>query len=119
MDGPQYRLAVYGTLAPGCPNHHVLADIAGRWVDGTVAGELEKQGWGSELGYPGIVLATDRGPVAVSVLESEDLPDHWSRLDAFEGPGYRRTTTTVSTADGPVEASIYELAPEAVDRHDR
>ena len=104
------RLAVYGTLAPGRPNAHVLADLAGRWIEGAVRGYLRPDGWGAELGYPGIVLDPDGPVVEVMLLESADLADHWSRLDEFEGPGYRRTTTTVETADGPLDTSIYVLA---------
>lgn len=111
MDGADWRLAVYGTLAPGRPNHHVVADLAGRWITGTVRGTLREQGWGSALGYPGILLDPAGPEVAVDVLESAQLPAHWERLDDFEGPGYRRTVTMVSTAEGEVQASIYQLAP--------
>ena len=104
------RLAVYGTLAPGRPNAHVLADVPGRWIEGTVRGVLHESGWGAALGYPGIVLDPDGPTVAVSVLESPALRDHWRRLDAFEGPGYRRTTTTVYTSVGALDAAIYVLA---------
>ncbi len=109
MSDAEHRLAVYGTLGPGCPNHHVLADVPGRWLPGTVRGVLQQQGWGSDLGFPGIVLDTAGDEVAVEVLESAELPDHWRRLDAFEGPGYRRATVSVTTDDGIIEASIYEL----------
>ena len=104
------RLAVYGTLAPGRPNAHVLADIPGRWIGGVVRGVLLPAGWGAELGYPGIVLDPAGPIVNVSVFESHVLNDHWSRLDAFEGPGYLRTTTTVHTSSGDLDAAIYVLA---------
>ena len=35
-----HRLAVYGSLAPGQTNHHVVADIPGTWTGGTVEGLL-------------------------------------------------------------------------------
>lgn len=104
------RLAVYGTLAPGRPNEHVLADIPGRWFEGTVRGTLRREGWGADLGFPGIVLDPEGPTVEVAVLESDALRDQWSRLDDFEGPGYRRTITTVDTSDGPLDAAIYVLA---------
>ena len=112
VDGSNWRLAVYGTLAPGRPNHHILADLTGRWIAGTVRGTLREQGWGSELGYPGILLDPSGPEVAVDVLESAQLPAHWERLDDFEGPGYHRTVTVVSTTEGEVQASTYQLAPE-------
>ena len=105
-----YRFAVYGTLAPGEPNHHQLSGLAGRWIEGTVRGQLIQEGWGAELGYPGIVLAVDGPTVRVQLFDSPDLPDHWARLDEFEGSGYQRTVTKVKTAEGDLSASIYVLA---------
>lgn len=104
------RLAVYGTLAPGRPNHHQLAGLAGRWIEGTVRGQLHEAGWGTYLGYPAIVLDASASTVDVQVFESSDLPEHWDRLDAFEGAAYRRAVTSVHTNEGVVSASIYTLA---------
>jgi hypothetical protein len=42
-------------------------------------------GWGTALGSPGLVLDQSGPPVDVHLFESLDLPDHWSRLDEFEG----------------------------------
>ena len=50
------RLFVYGTLAPGRPNEHVLGEIEGSWEAATVTGTLRQDGWGAEMGYPGIDL---------------------------------------------------------------
>ena len=49
-------LFVYGTLAPGRPNEHVLTALGGTWQPATVKGHLKPQGWGAEMGYPGLVL---------------------------------------------------------------
>lgn len=106
------RLAVYGTLRPGHPNHHVLSGITGRWFEGQIRGRLIEEGWGAALGSPGMVLDVAAEPVDVWVLESCELVDHWTRLDEFEGPGYRRVSATVRAADGDVAASIYVLATE-------
>ena len=107
---PKCRLAVYGTLAPGRPNHHQLDGLAGRWIEGPVDGQLLQDGWGAELGHPGISLDRDGPPISVQLFESPDLPNHWPRLDEFEGSGYRRTVTTVNTAEGDLLASIYVLS---------
>jgi gamma-glutamylcyclotransferase (GGCT)/AIG2-like uncharacterized protein YtfP len=104
------RLATYGTLGPGRPNHAQLAGLSGRWLAGHVRGSLAQAGWGAELGYPGLVLDPEGPLVEVDVFESPELPDHWHRLDAFEGPGYRRIAVDVSTAEGLLRASIYVLA---------
>ena len=109
--GSDCRLAAYGSLAPGRINHHQLHGLTGRWIRGTVRGKLLPKGWGAELGYPGIVLDPDGPTVDVQLFDSPDLPDYWTRLDEFEGSGYRRTVTEVTTAAGVLEASIYVLAP--------
>ncbi len=106
------RLAPYGSLSPGRVNHHQLAMLRGHWRQGTVRGRLVAAGWRASLGHPGLVL-DPRGPlVEVSLFESPDLPGHWSRLDAFEGTGYRRVLTQVSTPEGEWDAWIYVLAGE-------
>ena len=48
-----HTLAVYGTLAPGQPNHHVVEPFEGEWTDGLIEGDLLPAGWGAALGYPG------------------------------------------------------------------
>lgn len=108
-DGPHPldRLAVYGTLSPGGDNAHVLAGVTGRWTTGTIAGTRHRDGW---HGYPGLVL-DGAEQVPVHVLEAPRLSDHLRRLDAFEGPGYRRVVAQVELADGrTVEAWTYVLA---------
>ena len=113
--GPHTRLATYGSLAPGRPNHGQLtAGLSGRWLAGRVRGSLVQEGWGAELGYPGLILDAGGPLVEVDVFESSALPHHWHRLDAFEGPGYRRVATDVSTAEGVLPASIYVLAETIV-----
>jgi gamma-glutamylcyclotransferase (GGCT)/AIG2-like uncharacterized protein YtfP len=106
-DGPETRLATYGTLAPGRQNQGQLSDLPGRWLVGHVYGSLIEAGWGAKLGYPAMILEPDGGPIEVFVFESRALVDHWQRLDAFEGPGYRRTTVDVLTDEGVLSASIY------------
>lgn len=110
----EQRLAVYGTLGPGRPNHHQLAGMRGDWSEGVLHGHLHESGWGAALGYPGIVLDPHGPPVSVELFDSPDLPAHWVRLDSFEGPGYERVPVRVQTDAGPVDAMIYVLRPEAV-----
>lgn len=104
-----HRLATYGTLAPGRPNHHQLDGLEGRWFEGRVYGTLVDAGWGATFGYPALILDACGSAVDVQVFESIDLPAHWPRLDQFEGPGYQRVATTVRTPVGEVAASIYVL----------
>lgn len=113
----EMRLATYGTLAPGRVNHHQLAELSGTWRKGIVRGRLLEEGWGAAHGCPGIVLDPEGPEVEVHIFESSDLPAHWARLDAFEGPGYRRVEVAARTQDGAQDGSLavslYELAPEA------
>ena len=108
-----HRLATYGSLAPGRVNHFQLDGLDGRWSAGWVNGTLIDRGWGAGLGYPAMILDPDGSPVEVQVFESTDLPDHWSRLDDFEGPGYSRVVASISTPDGDLAAYIYVLANQA------
>lgn len=101
------HLATYGTLAPGRPNHHKLAGLEGRWLVGEVRGKLVRRGWGAALGYPALILADDGDAIQVHLFLSPDLPQHWDRLDAFEGPEYRRASVQVQTPEGFLEAWIY------------
>ncbi len=105
-----HRLAVYGTLAPGRSNHHQLAGLKGDWHPATVHGRLVAQGWAATEGYPALFLDPDAPAIDIQLFISADLPDHWQRLDDFEGPGYRRTAITVSIGDESVDAWIYAAA---------
>ena len=109
---PYTRLAVYGTLAPGRVNHGQISALRGNWQRGTVKGKLFSSGWGAALGFPGLILDPLGRPVDVDVFESLELPEHWARLDKFEGSGYRRVVTTVNTAAGNLAACIYVLAED-------
>lgn len=105
------RLFVYGTLAPGRPNAHVLADVPGTWEKATVRGRLIEQGWGAALGYPGIIPSESGDEVHGFVFSSDELPAYWDRLDAFEGAGYVRVLVPARLDSGTVvDACIYALA---------
>lgn len=106
----QMRLATYGSLAPGRPNHKHLSDLKGVWGKGTVRGRLVAEGWGASMGFPGLVLDLAGPEVEVDLLSSAELPRHWPRLDAFEGEGYHRVVAEVATPDGACRACIYVLA---------
>lgn len=114
------RLFVYGTLAPGRPNEHVLADVGGEWEPASVRGVLVQEGWGVEHGYPAITLAEDMDgaldeeapEVSGLLFASEHLDEHWARLDEFEGIGYERVPVQALRPDGRrVEAQVYVHRP--------
>jgi gamma-glutamylcyclotransferase (GGCT)/AIG2-like uncharacterized protein YtfP len=109
-----HTLAVYGTLAPGRPNHHVLAPLGGEWTDGLIEGDLLPVGWGAALGYPGFRPRVGGDAVAVQVLIASSLATAWPTLDRFEGPGYQRILVPIfSTELGPGrvdERRLYTVA---------
>ena len=108
------RMAFYGTLRRGGENHYEVRSIPGEWHDATVRGWVYDITWGPVDGYPGITLDPGAPPAAVDVLDSDDLEKHLRRIDAFEGPGYRRIEVDVTLADGTATTAwIYEADPEA------
>ena len=112
-----HRLFVYGTLAPGRPNAHVLADVPGTWEPATVTGTLLAEGWGAAEGYPGIILSEQGDAVEGLLFSSDSLAEHWARLDEFEGEGYERVLTTVQRKDGAVvDAYVYALRGNSSER---
>src|SRR5215207_356114 len=85
--GTGHTLAVYGTLAPGKPNHHVLAPLGGEWTDGLIEGDLLPMGWGAELGYPGFrPRGRRRGGAGV---DRSLVGDRLGRPRPLRGPGVR------------------------------
>lgn len=108
--GTSHTLAVYGTLAPGQPNHHVVAPLGGEWTDGVVEGDLFPVGWGAALGYPAFLPRAGGAAVAVKVLNSSLLAAAWPDLDGFEGPGYRRILVLVFKPGPADERRLYTVA---------
>lgn len=99
--GTGRALAVYGTIAPGRPNHHILAPLGGEWTEGLIEGDLLEAGWGAALGYPGFRPRARGDAVAAQVLSSPTFATAWPDLDRFEGPGYERILVPVfGTAPG-------------------
>lgn len=125
LDHPERRLAAYGSLLPGENNHHHVASLVGRWVEGTVEGTLHDRGWAARQGYPGFVPGTSGDRVAVKVFESLALPEAWDRLDAFEGKAYRRILAPIEMKSGTGAGgetvwrvcNIYELTDLAGPAH--
>ena len=104
------RLFVYGTLAPGQPNEHVLTPLAGAWQPATVKGRLMPQGWGAALGFPALAPAANGDAIRGFVFSSLHLADFWPTLDAFEGEQYERVLIEARLDDGSkVDAFVYVL----------
>ncbi|MEM7019543.1 MAG: gamma-glutamylcyclotransferase family protein [Pseudomonadota bacterium] len=103
------RLFVYGSLAPGRANHNILEEIPGVWQAASLRGKLLQEGWGVELGYPGIIPSEEGDEVEGFAFSSSYLAEHWPRLDAFEGEGYERILVAVQIDGATVEAFVYAL----------
>jgi len=118
---PNRALAVYGTLAPGASNHQVVADIDGQWVEAAIRGHRFTARWRDTPGYPGF-RPDPGGPVVEAlILVADELPEHWDRLDGFEGPGYRRVEIDVFDRAGVQalgRAWVYETLTEFWDEPD-
>lgn len=105
------RLFVYSTLAPGRANHKIMEGIPRSWEAATVRGTLLQEGWGSSVGYPGIIPSEEGDKVEGFLFSSDHLAKHWSMLDNFEGEGYRRVTVTVRVnGTHNVESYVYALS---------
>jgi gamma-glutamylcyclotransferase (GGCT)/AIG2-like uncharacterized protein YtfP len=105
-----HNLAVYGTLAPGQPNHHVVVPLGGEWTDGVIEGDLLQVGWGAALGYPAFRPGAGPATVPVKLLTTPRLAAAWPDLDAFEGAEYRRILIPVFTPGPAGERRLYTVA---------
>ena len=102
LDRPDERLVIYGTLAPGKPNHNVIEDLSGVYCDCSVHGRI------SEVdGLPYFTWAPSEARLAAQLFSSRQLPDKWDDLDRFEGDGYKRRLIPATVGDGLTVASIY------------
>ncbi len=106
---PSRRLAAYGSLRPGERNHHLVSGIPGRWSEGVVRGTLYESGWGAALGHPALVWDEEAPEVPVRILAADSLPEHWDRLDAFEGEAYLRILVPVITGESERVCNLYAL----------
>jgi gamma-glutamylcyclotransferase (GGCT)/AIG2-like uncharacterized protein YtfP len=111
--GTSEILAVYGSLAPGKSNYHIVEPLGGEWTDGFIEGDLFQTGWGAALGYWSFRPRAGGERIAVKVLTSPRLSGAWQMLDDFEGSEYERILVAVfknGSADLPellTVANIY------------
>jgi len=104
------KLFVYGSLAPGKENAHILEKLNGTWQPGYIIGRLYKEGWGDDLGYPGVRLDEQVEKIEGLVFTSNQLTGFWPELDDFEGDSYQRTPVKVVLEDlSETETFVYQL----------
>lgn len=110
MRDETHCLFVYGSLAPGRTYEHVLSALGGTWQAGMVKGYLELQGWGAQIGYPGLVLDEGGEEIQGYIFSSDGLAAFWEELDDFEGEQYQRVMAKVYKDDGSsTRAHVYVL----------
>lgn len=113
FQNPAHTLIIYGSLAPGEKNHHIVAHIKGQWLNAKVFGSLENMGWGANYGYLGFRKASQTTPqeIPVHILISEELPQNWEYLDDFEGDGYQRVLCEYELNNGETsQGYIYAVS---------
>lgn len=104
------KLFIYGTLAPGRPNEHILKEVPGTWEEASVKGYLHQEGWGAAMGYPGIIIDEDGQEVKGFLFSSQELSSQWEMLDSFEGQEYERILVPVILSNKTTtHAYIYSL----------
>jgi gamma-glutamylcyclotransferase (GGCT)/AIG2-like uncharacterized protein YtfP len=103
--GSGNRLVVYGSLAPGEANHHVVAGLHGSWRPCVITGTIDVHD-----GYRIFRWEKDGARVDAQMLISSELPENWLRLDEFEGPDYRRVVIPAELEGKRVLANVYTAA---------
>lgn len=92
---PSKRLISYGTLAPGKPNHSLISDLPGEWKECVIRGTMNQSG-----GLPRFSWNPHGAEQSASLFTSDALPNHWDRIDRFEGREYRRQLIPAGTHGG-------------------
>jgi gamma-glutamylcyclotransferase (GGCT)/AIG2-like uncharacterized protein YtfP len=102
------RLFVYGTLAPGEDNFHLIERANGHWESASCFGRIFTQTKGAHVGLPCFEPTVDGERVEGMLFSSLELVNYWEMLDKFEGELYERRLIPVKTEKGEdVEAFVY------------
>jgi hypothetical protein len=102
---------------PNCPNAYVLENIVGKFVPATVKGKLIDAGWSAGMGYPGIRLEMGNDTIHGFLFYSDNLINHWEKLDIFEGEEFIRMPVVATRDDNEmeIETFIYTLKDEILE----
>jgi gamma-glutamylcyclotransferase (GGCT)/AIG2-like uncharacterized protein YtfP len=103
------KLFVYGTLKPGFPNHYILKNIGGDFVEASLFGYKFDRIWQKQTGYPGIVEGLSNEKINGFLFISEKLNKNWKVLDDFETKAYIRKKVSISLNNEKVNAYVYAI----------
>ncbi len=112
MYEPEKKIIIYGSLAPDRINHNKVEHIAGQWCKGIIRGQLEKIGWGADLGYWGYKKTNSENDKVIDafILFSDELSTHYAALDDFEGEEYERVLAIFELDTGEIGVgNVYAL----------
>jgi hypothetical protein len=100
---PEHRLIAYGTLVPGGPFHHLLADLPGAWTPCVIRGSM---------GLIRVYRSFRWNPAGEEhpawLFTSPELPRKLAQLDRFEGKAYRRRLIPARVGACLVVGNVYE-----------
>lgn len=85
------------------PNASVLSGVTGTWSKGSVSGVVEHR-----VRFPYCTWEPSGSDVDVHVLASSELPEHFPKIDAFEGRRYVRSLVPVRAGSARYISNIYE-----------
>ena len=103
MDSPDYRLIVYGSLAPGGVNNLLFEGLEGDWERCRIRGRM-----GNYRGFRYYKYDSDGEEFSVWLFTSLGLPERFPDLDDFEGEEYQRIVIPARVGERTVMAHIYE-----------
>lgn len=104
---PSEKLLAYGSLAPGQPNHHIMSDLGGTWIDCKIKGSIMKN-----EGLQYFKWDIHGEEIDVKLFTARKLKDKWKLLDRFEGPSYRRHLIIGRLSNGNLTIANVYLAAE-------
>ena len=86
--------------------------MTGVWSPAYTYGYIDKCDRGEYRGYPAFTPDKNGEKITGLLFISADLPNHWARLDEFEGIHYKRVIIEAFLEDSQKElCNIYQILP--------
>lgn len=105
LDFPSQKLVAYGTLQPSEVNHSVLEPLTVQeWTKIHIEGKFAER----QDGLRSFKWRESSARQTAMLLKSPQLPSFWTRLDEFEGAGYKRILVTALVGGEASVAMTYQ-----------